>query len=114
MKALEDVFSRRAWDRAAGVADCQDRPITLFSTGDANTAARAIIFSRVLEQILQDESHVMFLTGDLHILTIAFNLGIHTLWYRAQVVHLGFEKMREVHGTKSDLQPASIHLRKEQ
>src|ERR1700730_8258919 len=103
MEALEDVLSRRAWDGAAGVADREDRPVPLFATGNANTGGGTIIFSRVLEQILEDKSHVMFLTSDLHGGTIAFNFGIHTIGQRAQVVHLSLQEVREVHGAEGDL-----------
>ena len=71
------MCSRRAWDGAAGVADREDRPLAIFAAGDANPASRTIIFARVLEQILKNESYVMFFTGDLHVGTIAFDLGIH-------------------------------------
>ena len=106
--------SRRAWDGTAGVADREDRPVAVFATRDANTAARAIIFPRIFEQILQDKSHVMLLTSNMHLGTIAFDLGIRAIGQGAQIIHLGLDQMREIDGTEGDLQPARIHLRKKQ
>src|SRR5436190_22413157 len=91
VEALKDVFPSRVRDGATSVADRDNRPLTLLAARNANATAWTIIFARILEQILQNESHVVFLTGDLHVGTITFNLGIHPIGQRAQVVHLSFQ-----------------------
>lgn len=93
----------RAGNGAAGAAR-QDSPVVLFSAGNANPPAWAIISLRVFVQILQDKIHLMFLVGDVHLATIGFDLRIHPIGQRAQIIHLPFEEVREIEGTESKLQ----------
>ena len=110
MEALKDVFPRRFRDGTARVTDRDDGPFTLLAAGNPNPTIRTIIFPRILEEILQDQDHVVFLTGDLHVGTITFNLGIHTIGQCAQVIHLGFQEMGEIHRSEGNLKASSVHL----
>src|SRR5436190_22951174 len=77
MEPLEDMFPRRTGDGAARVAHCEDGPVADFATSDANAAARAGIFSRVLVQIFEDQRHVMPFCGNVNIVSIVIHLDVN-------------------------------------
>src|SRR5438046_528870 len=105
MEPLKDMFPRRFRNWGTGIANRDNRPFTRFLTANANASSRAIIFSRILEQVLQDQCDIVFLTCDLKIGVMTFNLEIHTIRQCAEVVYQRFQEMGEVHRTKRDSQP---------
>src|SRR5437773_2181029 len=61
MEALEDVFAR--WNCAARIPDGQHNVVAIGVSADPNPAARAIVLSRVLQEILHYKRCVSFFAG---------------------------------------------------
>jgi hypothetical protein len=65
VKTFEDVVLRLGRDRPAGIRHPQQRLRRFLSHGNANQPVRPIVLSRVLQEILQNERNVAFLSSDV-------------------------------------------------
>src|SRR4249920_1375334 len=108
MEALEDVFAR--WYRAAGIPDGQHNLVAIGASADPNPSARAIVLSRVLEEILHDERCVPFFSCHKQA-AWKFLLDRHVarIGKRAKIVQPLVNDLAEIYRCRSDLKMTSVH-----
>src|SRR4029077_20931449 len=108
MEALEDVFA--GWNCAARIPDAQRNLVAIGVSADPNPAARAIVLSRVLQEILHDERCVPFFAGHKQP-TWKFLLDLHVgrIGKRAKIVQPLVNDVAEIYRRRSDLEMTSVH-----
>src|SRR5438034_10606645 len=108
MEALEDVFAR--WNCAAGIPDGQHNLVAIGASADPNPPARAIVLSRVLEEILHDERCVPFFAGHKQAAwKFLLDLDIGRIGKRAQIVQPLVNDLAEIYRRRGDLEMTSVH-----
>src|SRR5712691_3572457 len=109
MESLENVFPRVAWDRAAGVADCQHNFTPLSVRGDSNQTSRSIVLQRVLQKILHNERGVLFFAGNIQFSWEFFlDLHIDRIRKRAEIIEPFFGKLTEIYRLGFNLEMTSV------
>src|SRR5437870_12959084 len=85
MEALEYVFT--GWNRAARVPDSQNNLAAIAMRADADPSARAIVLSRVLQEILHNKRRVRFFASHKQaVWKFLLDLYIRRVWKRAKIV----------------------------
>ena len=108
MKALEDVFAR--WNGAAGIPDGQHNLVAIGASADPNPPARAIVLSRVLEEILHDERCVPFFAGHKQAARkFLFDLHVARIGKRAEIVQPLVNDLAEIYRCRGDFEMTSVH-----
>ena len=115
MEALEDVRLCSGWNRVPGVGHGEDHGIGRRLRGHAHQTGRAIIFSGVLEQVLQDDRGVAFLAGNVERgREIRLDLEIKGVRDRAEIVERRFDECGEIHGAEVEFEVTGVHAREEE
>src|SRR6266436_2209679 len=108
MEALEDVFAR--WNGAARVPDGQHNVAAVSVCADANPPARAIVLSRVLQEILHDERRVSFFAGHKQAAwECLLDLYIGRIGKRAKIVEPLINNLAEIYRCRGDLEMTRVH-----
>src|SRR5664280_1964223 len=98
-----------------GVADREDRPPALAARREADPAAGTIVFSRVFQQILQDQGEVTFFPGhEKRGRDFRLDREVGVIRQGAEIIDPGINQRLEVDGTEIDLQASGIHPGKQQ
>src|SRR5207249_3649791 len=108
MEALEDVFA--GWNCAARIPDSQHNVVAIGVSADPNPAARAIVLSRVLQEILHYERCVSFFAGHKQAAwKFFFNLHLGRIGKRAKIVQPLVNDLAEIYRCRSDLEMTGVH-----
>ena len=108
METLKDVFAR--WNCAAGIPDGQHNLVAIGASADPNPPARAIVLSRVLEEILHDERCVPFFAGHKQPAR-KFLLDVHVarIGKRAKIIQPLVNNLAEIYRCRRDLEMTRVH-----
>src|SRR6266705_2359120 len=108
METLEDVFAR--WNGAAGIPDGQHNLVAIGVSADPNPAARTIVLSRVLQEILHYKRCVSFFAGHKQTAwKFFFNFHLGRIGKRAKIVQPLVNDLAEIYRCRSDLEMTSVH-----
>src|SRR6266487_1031645 len=108
MEALEDVFAR--WNCAARIPDGQHNVTPVTMCADADPPTRAVVLSRVLQEILHDQRRVSFFAGHKQA-AWKFLLDVHIgrIGKRAKIVQPLVNELAKIYRCRGDLKMTSVH-----
>jgi hypothetical protein len=108
MKPFEDVFTGR--NCAARIADGQHNVTAVPVRANPDPPARAIVLSRVLQEILHNERCVLsFARYEQADWKFLFDLHIRRIGKRAKIVQPLVNDLAEIDRCRSDLKMTSVH-----
>ena len=113
MKPLEDVFA--AGNRAAGIPDSQHYACGVSMRADPDPPAGAIVFSRILQEILDNQRSVAFFTPHKQVCSkFLLNFYFRRIRKSAEIIKPFVNKLAEIHRCGCDLKVAGIHARQKE
>src|ERR1700730_17299681 len=108
MEALEDVFAW--WNGAARVPDGQHNVTPVSMCADVNPPARAIVLSRVLQEVLQVERRLPFFAGHKQAAwKLLLDLKIGRIRKRSKIVQPRVNDLTEIYRCRGDLEMTRVH-----
>src|SRR6266481_9696911 len=108
MEALEDVFA--GWNCAARIPDGQHDVVAIGVSAYPNPAAKAIVLTRVLQEILHYKRCVSFFTGHKQAAwKFLLDLHLKRIGKRAKIVKPCVNDLAEIYRRRSDLEMTSVH-----
>ena len=112
MKSLKNMFLRIPRDWPAGVADKQHNFASLAPRGNSHTTAGAIVFARVLQNVLHNQRGVTLFTRNVQFRwKILLNLHIGRIGKRAKVIEPFLDELAQIHWFGINLNVAGVHPR---
>ena len=114
-KTLEDMLRAVGRNGRAGVPDGQRAAARVDPRGDADAAAGAIIFHRVLDHVLHDQADAPLIGDDREMRgEIGGNVQFMRLAERPRIVHPAVEQLAQIHRLAPQLDPARVRAREQQ
>src|SRR6185312_12455750 len=110
VKSLENVFLRIRRDWPAGVADEKHNVIRLALSLNSHSTAGAVVFARVLQNVLHNQRGVTLFTRNVQFRwKTLLNLHIGRVGKRSEIIQPFFNELTQIHWFGVNFDMTSVH-----
>ena len=112
VKSLENISLRIPRDWSAGIADKKHNVTRLALRRNSHTTAGAIVFARILQDVLHNQRGVTLFTRNVQVRwKTLLNLHIGRIGKRAEVIEPFLDELAQIHWFGVNFNMAGVHPR---